>query len=1449
MGVTFMKRSIVLIVSLVMVISALGGFFVQKSEAASSIIVEITQTPWIIEDQGRLKSETKLTIENTGEPYEAWVEIRVTGNRPYMQSIGMLETGTNEKIVNVLELNRDGDQVAFRLYNNAKGIGRWIASQTVKQNKIRHWKVYVAHDMHLDIGYTNLQEDLNHSILPGYIDDALQYIEETKSWQANDRFKYPMESSYMLQDSALIARDADWEENFKNSLSLGDMTYPSSYVNIVYGGMGTEELARINYYSERYLHDRLGVASNKVLHMTDSPGFTWAAIDAMVESGIKYAMLRQNPVPLEAYPKLFYFEGRTPDNRLLTFNYGHYGTDEFELRNSDSQVTFQKATETIMDYQIDASYPYDAIIANFTTPYDNKPTTTAVKANIKALNASQDSQGRDYVYPQFITSTVDDFFEYVDSKFEDDIPVYRGNIEDWWHYGVSSTSNETAINKENHDYLPAAEYYATMASAFANTHYPYEDIFNAYRHMILYDEHTWGSDKPHADDQWIWKRNNAIAGKILADQVMARSLEAIQMQIPALNKTIVVHNALSWELTDVVEVETLQLPDHFDIIDNESGSPVAYQKSDENHIVFVASDVPGLGYKTYEVRERADDPVFTTSLRATADTIENDFYKVTLDATGAIASIIDKQNGNREMVDSAAPYLMNEFVYFTTKTMSHDVYTTHTINQSQLSTDIGEVMGTITADGTTVGVESMKRNIILYDEIPRIDIVNEVMKSDAPSFTTQDEEAFFVFPLNMPDFMLRHEMPTGDFRPYVHEDIENPNNEQFYSSSTAYYTVNRWINASNQEDYGITLSLLSNPIVQYGERRSALGPWDYNMENPWVYNFVFNNKWHTNFQKTQPGPVTFKYSLASHSGEDWKAGRADKFGMERSTGLQSSVISEAQTGGNLNANKGQFISIDQDHVVLTAAKLAEANGEGLILRFNETLGLDTTVTLDLGMFSPTFVMETDLVENNRSSLELTGSKVTFSIKGHGWKTLRVHMGERPSHITNISAITDSKGTYITWDSLEHEGIAYYEVFRGTEKNFLPGSGSYLTSTSANHYFDMQVNSEINGQYYYKLRAVNPGLKGPYSTSAQAMEGEIEDTTPPSVPDLIHAEVQNSSRVSLAWQPSTDNLHLKGYKIYRDGDEIRELSSFYNSFLDTEAKGGQTHSYGIKAYDIAGNMSVIGQELTVTMPETVIIDGNVAPLAQATASSEFNQDYSASKVNDDIIGVHAVGEWASAGELNPWIQLDWPGIKTVNKVVLYDRENLHDNVNSGILHFSDGSTVNVENIAKDGAAKEVEFESKAISWFRFETTGGEGSHVGLSEIQVYEAPNVAKQAKISASSQFSGDYAAEKVTDGIIGVHDSGEWASSGELNPSIELTWDAEVTINRIRIYDRMNLQDNANSGVLHFSDGSSIEVVNIPADGSVKEILFDSKTVSSVLFEVSGGTGFHVGLSEIEIY
>lgn len=134
-------------------------------------------------------------------------------------------------------------------------------------------------------------------------------------------------------------------------------------------------------------------------------------------------------------------------------------------------------------------------------------------------------------------------------------------------------------------------------------------------------------------------------------------------------------------------------------------------------------------------------------------------------------------------------------------------------------------------------------------------------------------------------------------------------------------------------------------------------------------------------------------------------------------------------------------------------------------------------------------------------------------------------------------------------------------------------------------------------------------------------------------------------------------------------------------------------------------------------------------------------------------------------------------------------------------------------------------------------------------------NLAGLATISQSSQNTGTgQLGASAVDGFVEGDPDGyepfEWASNGQLNGAwIRLTWPSPVTISEVALFDRPNLVDNVVSGTLHFSDGTSVSVGQLPNNGNSFLVSFSPRTVNWVQFTVDNAVGDNVGLAEIEVY
>lgn len=134
-------------------------------------------------------------------------------------------------------------------------------------------------------------------------------------------------------------------------------------------------------------------------------------------------------------------------------------------------------------------------------------------------------------------------------------------------------------------------------------------------------------------------------------------------------------------------------------------------------------------------------------------------------------------------------------------------------------------------------------------------------------------------------------------------------------------------------------------------------------------------------------------------------------------------------------------------------------------------------------------------------------------------------------------------------------------------------------------------------------------------------------------------------------------------------------------------------------------------------------------------------------------------------------------------------------------------------------------------------------------------NIARDARISVSSTHA-DYTADAAVDGVVsGFPDdaSREWCTAGESTTAmVRLTWSSPEMIDRVWLFDRPNALDQVTSGLLVFSDGSTIATGPLPDDARQGlEVRFPARRVSWLAFmvhEVKAGSP-NIGLAEIAVF
>ncbi len=104
-----------------------------------------------------------------------------------------------------------------------------------------------------------------------------------------------------------------------------------------------------------------------------------------------------------------------------------------------------------------------------------------------------------------------------------------------------------------------------------------------------------------------------------------------------------------------------------------------------------------------------------------------------------------------------------------------------------------------------------------------------------------------------------------------------------------------------------------------------------------------------------------------------------------------------------------------------------------------------------------------------------------------------------------------------------------------------------------------------------------------------------DIIKPSVPSSVSAIAPSYSQVNVSWIPSTDNVDVTGYHIFRNdktapigtvnvGPVVAGITPIRLTFGDATVTAGTTYTYKVSAFDAAANESDQSTGATVTVPK-------------------------------------------------------------------------------------------------------------------------------------------------------------------------------------------------------------------------------------------------------------------------
>ncbi|HYF84254.1 MAG TPA: fibronectin type III domain-containing protein [Clostridia bacterium] len=211
---------------------------------------------------------------------------------------------------------------------------------------------------------------------------------------------------------------------------------------------------------------------------------------------------------------------------------------------------------------------------------------------------------------------------------------------------------------------------------------------------------------------------------------------------------------------------------------------------------------------------------------------------------------------------------------------------------------------------------------------------------------------------------------------------------------------------------------------------------------------------------------------------------------------------------------------------------------------------------------------------------IPGRKYTYAIKAYdavgnvspssiALSTTTISDSQSPSAPGDLAAPSSTfTSISLTWESsTDNVGIKGYEVYRNEKK---------VASTSAAYYECKRLTPGTAYTFYIKAH----DKAGNYSSQSNRVSANtVSDKAAPSQPSGLEASSVTVTEVNLTWSPSSDNVKVKGYDIFRDGVKIGTTSK--TGYLNKSLIPGKSYTYMVRASDISGNLSGNSSPLKVT----------------------------------------------------------------------------------------------------------------------------------------------------------------------------------------------------------------------------------------------------------------------------
>jgi len=543
------------------------------------------------------------------------------------------------------------------------------------------------------------------------------------------------------------------------------------------------------------------------------------------------------------------------------------------------------------------------------------PREDDVRHAIGSLN-KQDSKFR------VLLTSSDQMFKDITPEIRKKMPTYSGDLLLIEHSAGSMTSEAymKRLNRRNEIMAGSAEQMASIADGLTGVNYPLESLNRSWDLVLGSQFHDIlpGTSIPKAYE-YSWN-DEFVAAKGF-ENVLKNSLSNISTQLNTQTKgrSIVVFNTVVNNRRDIVEAEMefSEAPSAIKVIDSKGKElPSQIIDTNGNKVKFIfPANLPSMGFAVFDIQEAASSHQ-KTNLHITKNTLENSYYRVTLNKDGDISSIFDKKL-KKELLKapSRLEFLHEKPSIYPAWNMDWNDrknppigYLNEDVNIKIVENGPVRVALSVTRKGRNSEITQII-SLAEGEAGKRVEVKNKV---DWQSIGVSLKASF---PLTADNENATYSLGVGA----IQRGTNNP--KKFEVPSKEWFDL-----TDSLGKYGI--SILED--CKYGSDK----PDSHTLRLTLLYTpETWNNHLENNSQDW--GIHDFKYALYSHGG-DWSQSETPWQAEYLNKPL---VAFETTKHGGLLGKETSFLNINSNAVGLMALKKAES-GDYFIVRVNELLGKD-----------------------------------------------------------------------------------------------------------------------------------------------------------------------------------------------------------------------------------------------------------------------------------------------------------------------------------------------------------------------------------------------------------------------------------------------------------------------------------------------------------------------------